>query len=113
MAWGEVHRIRKGSVDLPISGGPGTMGCFRVLDFRKDSDGKLAANTGDSFVFAVEFSQPPKAYTVLAYSQSDVEGSPHYSDQAARFAGQKMKRAAFTEAEIQAQLIKSYRPGEE
>lgn len=113
VTWGEAHRIRKGSVDLPISGGSGTMGCFRVLGFRKDSDGKLVANTGDSFVFAVEFSQPPKAYTVLAYSQSDVEGSPHYSDQAALFAAGKMKRVAFTDAEIQAQLIKSYRPGEE
>ena len=113
VTWGEAHRIRKGSVDLPISGGPGTMGCFRVLGFRKDNDGKLVANTGDSFVFAVEFSQPPKGYTVLAYSQSDVEGSPHFSDQAPLFAAHKMKRVAFTEAEIQAQLLKSYRPGEE
>lgn len=113
VAWGEAHRIRKGSVDLPVSGGPGTMGCFRVLDFRKDTDGKLVANTGDSFVFAVEFSQPPKAYTVLAYSESDVPSSPHYSDQAALFAAGKLKRAAFTDAEIQAQLESSYRPGEE
>ena len=115
-AWGEVHRIRKGEtnrVDLPVSGGAGTMGCFRVLEFRKDSDGKLAANSGDSWVFAVEFSQPPKAYTVVAYSQSDVEGSPHFHDQAALFSTNKMKRAAFTDAEIQAQLLKSYRPGEE
>jgi acyl-homoserine-lactone acylase len=113
VAWGEAHRIRKGAVDLPVSGGPGTMGCFRVLDYRKAGDGKLVANTGDSFVFAVEFSQPPKAYSVLAYSQSDVEGAPHFSDQAALFAAGKMKRVAFTDAEIQAQLIKSYRPGEE
>lgn len=113
VAWGDAHRIRKGSVDLPVSGGPGTMGCFRVLGFREDSDKKLVANTGDSFVFAVEFSQPPKAYSVLAYSQSDVEGSPHFSDQAALFAAGKMKRVAFTDAEIQSQLIKSYRPGEE
>lgn len=115
-AWGDVHRIRKGEmnrVDLPLSGGAGTMGCFRVLEFRKDIDGKLAANSGDSFVFAVEFSQPPKAYTVLAYSQSDVETSPHFHDQAALFASGKMKRAAFTDVEIQAQLLKSYRPGEE
>ena len=113
VSWGDVHRLRKGNVDLPVSGGPGTMGCFRVLDFRKDPDGKLVANTGDSWVFAVEFSEPPKAYTVVAYSQSDAEGSPHLSDQAALFSANKMKRAAFTEAEIQAQLLKSYRPGEE
>ena len=62
---------------------------------------------------AVEFSDPPKAYSVTAYSQSDVEGSPHQSDQAALFAAGKMKRAAFTEAEIQEQLLETYRPGEE
>ncbi len=113
VAWGEAHRIRKGSVDLPVSGGPGTMGSFRVLDYRQDTDGKLVANTGDGWVFAVEFSQPPKAYTVVAYSQSDIEGSPHLSDQAALFSANKMKRAAFTEAEIQASILKTYRPGEE
>ncbi len=96
-----------------MSGGPGTAGCFRVLEFRKDSDGKLVANSGDSFVFAVEFSQPPKAYTVVAYSQSDVEGSPHFADQAPLFSAGKMKRAAFTDEEIQAQLLKQYHPGEE
>jgi acyl-homoserine-lactone acylase len=113
VTWGETHRIRKGTVDLPVSGGPGTSGCFRVLDFRKDTDGKMVANTGDSWVFAVEFSQPPKAYTVVAYSQSDVEGSPHFADQAPLFSAGKMKRAAFTDAEIADQLIKTYKPGEE
>jgi acyl-homoserine-lactone acylase len=113
VAWGEVHRIRKGSVDLPVSGGPGTLGCFRVLDFRKDQDGKLVAVTGDSFVFAVEFSQPPQAFTVVAYSQSGVPGAPHYSDQAPLFAAGKMKRAAFSEAEIEGQVESRYRPGEE
>jgi len=113
VAWGEVHRVRKGSVDLPVTGGSGTMGCFRVLEFRKDHDGKLAANSGDGWVFAVEFSEPPKAYTVVAYSASDGDGSPHFSDQAALFSANKMKRAAFTEAEIQAQLLKTYHPGEE
>ena len=111
--WGETHRLRKGSVDLPLSGGSGLMGSFRVLDFHQADDGKLVASGGDSWVFAVEFSQPPKAYTVVAYSQSDVAGSPHYSDQAALFSANKMKRAAFTESEIQAQLLKTYHPGEE
>ncbi|MEX2113067.1 MAG: penicillin acylase family protein [Pirellulales bacterium] len=113
VAWGEAHRLRKGPVDLPISGGSGLAGCFRVLGFRQDADHKLVANTGDSFVFAVEFSQPPKAYTVLAYSQSDVEGSPHFADQAPLFSAGKMKRAAFTDEEIAAQLLRSYHPGEE
>jgi len=113
VAWGDVHRIRKPGTDLPVAGGPGTMGCFRVLDFRQDADGKLAANTGDSFVFAVEFSEPPRAFTVLAYSQSNVPGTPHFADQAPLFSANRMKPAAFTESEIAAQLIKTYRPGKE
>jgi acyl-homoserine-lactone acylase len=112
VAWGDAHRLRKGSVDLPLSGGSGLAGCFRVLGFKADADKKLVANTGDSFVFAVEFSTPPKAYTVLAYSQSDVEGSPHFADQAPLFSAGKMKPAAFTEEEIAKQLIRTYRPGE-
>ena len=111
VTWGEAHRLRKGKSDLPISGGPGTSGCFRVIGFRKDADGKLVANTGDSFVFAVEFSQPPKAYTVLSYSQCDVEDSPHFNDQAELVSAGKMKRAAYTDAEIEAQLIRRYKPG--
>jgi acyl-homoserine-lactone acylase len=114
VAWGETHRVRKGDqVDFPVSGGAGEMGCFRVLDFRQDPDGKLVANRGDSWVFAVEFSDPPRAQSVLAYSQSDVPSSPHFADQAALFVAGKMKPVAFTEAEIAAQLIKTYHPGEE
>ncbi|MGD9723755.1 MAG: penicillin acylase family protein [Pirellulales bacterium] len=113
VSWGEAHRLRKGSVDLPVSGGPGTAGCFRVLDFRSDADGRLAANTGDSFVFAVEFSEPPKGYSVLAYSQSEIEGSPHFADQAPLFAAGAMKRVAFTDEQIQAHLLKKYHPGDE
>lgn len=111
--WGEVHRIRKGSVDLPVSGGPGTMGCFRVIEFKRAADNKQVANSGDSFVFAVEFSDPPRAMTNVAYSQSDVPSSPHFSDQAPLFSSNRLKAAAFTEDEIQAQLLKTYRPGEE
>ncbi len=113
VAWGQSHRIRKGSVDLPVSGGSGRAGCFRVLGFRQDTDGKQVARGGDSWVFAVEFSEPPKAYTVVAYSQSELEGSPHFADQAPLFSAGKMKRAAFTDEEIEEQLIRKYRPGEE
>ncbi len=113
VSWGDAHRIRKGNVDLPVSGGPGLAGCFRVIEFRKDSDRKIVANSGDSFVFAVEFSDPPQAFTNIAYSQSDVPTSPHFADQAALFSANRLKPAAFTEAEIQQQLLKTYRPGEE
>ncbi len=113
VSWGDAHRIRKGDIDLPVSGGPGLAGCFRVIEFRQDRDRKMVANSGDSFVFAVEFSDPPRAFTNIAYSQSDVPTSPHFADQAALFSANRLKPAAFTEAEIEKQLLKTYRPGEE
>ena len=33
VAWGEVHRVRRGTVDVPVGGCSGAMGCFRVLTF--------------------------------------------------------------------------------
>ena len=114
VAWGEAHRMRfADGTDLPVGGSSGTMGAFRVVTYADEADGKRRARSGDSWVFAVEFSTPPKAYTVVAYSQSEIVGSPHYSDQAALYADNRMKRAAFTEDEIAAQLLEAYHPGKE
>ena len=112
LAWGDVHRLRLGDLDLPVGGGPGGLGCFRVLWFSDDKDGKRKIRGGDGWQLAVEFSDPPRAYSILAYGQSSDEESPHHTDQAALFAANKMKKVAFTEAEIQQTLIRQYRPGE-
>ena len=58
VAWGEVHRVRRGLVDEPVGGCEGRMGCFRVLNFSEDSDGKRRVSGGDGWVLAVEFTDP-------------------------------------------------------
>jgi acyl-homoserine-lactone acylase len=63
-------------------------------------------------VLAVEFTDVPKAYSVLAYGQSPDSTSRWYSDQAERFATGNYKRVAFTEKDIDAQAVVRYRPGE-
>ena len=114
VAWGDVHRVRVGTVDVPVGGCSGALGCFRVLNFRTDPDGKLAVTGGDGWVLAVEFGREgPRAYSVLAYGESAREESPHHSDQAEMFARGEMKRVAFTERDIEAQTIRRYRPGAE
>lgn len=113
MSWGEAHRLRIGDVDAPVSGCSGRLGCFRVLWFEEADDGKLVAAGGDGWVLAVEFGDTPRAYSILAYGQSSKESSPYFSDQAEMFAAGRLKRVAFTEEEIQDQLIRRYRPGEE
>jgi acyl-homoserine-lactone acylase len=112
VTWGEVHRVRRGSVDVPVGGCGGALGCFRVLNFARDPDGKLRANGGDGWVLAVEFSDIPRAYSVLAYGQSPDSTSRWHSDQAERFAKGDLKRVAFSEKDIDAQAIVRYRPGD-
>ncbi|MGH7637328.1 MAG: penicillin acylase family protein [Gemmatimonadaceae bacterium] len=112
VAWGEVHRVRRGSVDVPVGGCSGALGCFRVVNFRTDDDGKRSVIGGDGWVLAVEFGRDvPRAYSVLAYGQSPHEDSPHHADQAEMFARGEMKRVLFTEADVAAGTVRRYRPG--
>jgi len=63
-------------------------------------------------ILAVEFGDTPRAYSVLAYGQSRLSSSPWYSDQAEMFAKGEVKKVAFTEADINAQAVVRFRPGE-
>ena len=113
VAWGDVHRVRRGAVDVPVGGCAGALGCHRVLNFRTDDDGRRRAVGGDGWVLAVEFTSPPRAYSVLAYGQSSRVASPYYADQAALFARGEMKAVAYTREDIVRAAERRYRPGVE
>ncbi len=68
--WGRIYRLRQGNKDLPANGGPASLGVFRDLEFIKDRDRKFRAVAGDSFVMAVEFSDPPKAKALISYGNA-------------------------------------------
>ena len=112
VAWGDVHRVRIGKVDVPVGGCNGDIGCFRVLWYKDDPDGKREANGGDGWILAVEFDKEPQAYSVLAYGESSREDSPFHSDQAEMFAREQVKRVYWQEKDVDAQTIQRYRPGE-
>ncbi|HUF28785.1 MAG TPA: penicillin acylase family protein [Gemmatimonadaceae bacterium] len=110
--WGDVHRVRIGATDVPVGGCGGALGCFRVLNFRTDPDGKRSVIGGDGWVLAVEFGRDaPRAYSVLAYGNSNREDSPHFGDQAAMFARGEMKRVLFLARDVDAGAVTRYRPG--
>jgi len=111
VTWGEVHRFRLDSLDLPVGGCGGELGCFRVIGFQRAPDGKWVGARGDEWILAVEFgADGPRAYSVLAYGESDDPASGHHTDQAPLFARGQLKPVAFTEAEIERQLVRRYRP---
>ena len=105
VAWGDVNRLRLGAVDLPASGGPGDpAGIFRVLDFAPMPDGRLVSVGGDTYIAAVEFSQPVRAQVLTTYGNASQPGSPHIDDQLALFARNEMRPAWRTREEIVAHL---------
>jgi acyl-homoserine-lactone acylase len=110
-AWGDVHRVRRGDVDVPVGGCSGALGCFRVLNFA-DADGKRIANGGDGWVIAVEFGDEPRGYSVLAYGQSPDPASPYHANQAAMFAANRMKPVLWSEEAIAGATVHRYHPGE-
>lgn len=112
VAWGEVHRVRRGKVDVPVGGCGNELGCFRILSYSGQEDGKLAASGGDGWILAVEFSDIPRAYSVLAYGESRLPASPYHADQAEMFARGEVKKVAFTVADVDAAAIMRFRPGE-
>ena len=111
VAWGDVHRVRVGSVDVPVGGCNGDLGCFRVLWFRNEPDRKRAAQGGDGWILAVEFTDTPHAYSILAYGESDRADSPFHDDQAAMFARGELKQVDLTPRDVEAHTIRRYRPG--
>ena len=111
VAWGDVHRVRRGDVDEPVGGCAGRLGCYRVINFRDEEDGRRRAVGGDGWVLGVEFTSPPRAFSVLAYGQSSRDTSPNHADQAAMFARGEMKAVAFAREDVERAAVRRYRPG--
>lgn len=104
--WGDVFRVRAGGVDLPANGGPGSLGVFRTLNFRRAPDGRFAARHGDSYVAMVEFSTPIRARALLSYGNASQPGSKHVGDQLPFLSRNELRPAYRTRKEVEANLEK-------
>ncbi|MDM9379677.1 acylase [Chlorogloeopsis sp. ULAP01] len=104
VAWGEVFRVRYGNVDLPANGGEGKLGIFRVLNFVPNSDGRFQSFGGDSYIAAIEFSNPVRAMALTSYGNATQPNSPHKGDQLQMFAQQKLHPVWRNMKEIKAHL---------
>lgn len=104
ISWGEVFRLRSGKIDLPANGAEGYLGTFRVVNFAPTEAGCFQAVSGDSFVAAIEFSQPIKAMALNSYGNATQPNSPHAGDQLQLFANQKLRPVWYTKKEVTGHL---------
>ncbi|MDJ0729845.1 MAG: acylase [Crocosphaera sp.] len=89
--WGEVVRMRVGDQDIPARGGPGELGSFQVLGIQATQDKKFQVIFGDSFMMAVEFSDPIQAQGLTVYGNATQPNSPHRGDQLSLYGQGKMR----------------------
>jgi penicillin amidase/acyl-homoserine-lactone acylase len=110
--WGEVNRIRRGQVDLPLDGGPDI---FRAVYGRPEPDGRLRALGGDTYVMFVTWDRDGElsSRSIHQFGSATLdESSPHYADQTPLFAAMKTKPVLFTEDQLKGHVKRDYRPGE-
>lgn len=100
--FGDVSRFRLGAVDLPGNGGFGNTGVFRVITWSPlQADGTRTPIHGETFIAAVEFSNPPRAMGLLTYGESTQPGSSHSGDQLSLLSQKKLRPIWLTQAELQ------------
>lgn len=67
---------------------------------------------GNSFVAVVEFGPRVRARAVSAGGESGDPASPHFNDQASRYASGALREVYFYPEELQRHTVRTYRPGQ-
>ena len=121
--WGEVNRLQRRTGDIvqrfddaavstPVgftSGRWGSLAAFEASTY--PGTVRRYGTSGNSFVAAVEFGPKVTAKAILVGGQSGVPGSPHFFDQAARYARGALRDIHFYPDDIAKHAIETYHPG--
>lgn len=121
--WSEINRFQRlsGAIDLtyddnspyvPVGLASGNWGALAAYGARTyEGTKRLYGYRGNSFVAVVEFGEKVKAKTILAGGQSSDPNSPHFFDQAQRYADVNFKDVAFYREDVEKRTKEKYIPG--
>ena len=122
--WGEFNRYQRINGDIfqkfddskpsiAVGMASGSWGALASYGTRFGENTKRQYGTsGNSFVAVVEFGDKVKAKSMLAGGQSSDTNSPHFDDQAQRYADGEFKDVAYYKEDVEKRAESRYRPGE-
>jgi acyl-homoserine-lactone acylase len=104
--WGDVVRLRRGSLDLPGNGLPGNLGAIRTASTGQFVNGKAPIQGGDTFYAVIEFQKigPPIGEALLGYGNWSRAGSKHVEDQLTLASQKQMRPILRTRASVEKSL---------
>ena len=122
--WGEVNRFQRNdasivqtfsddrpSIAVPFASARwGTLASFASRSY--PGTRRWYGTSGNSFVAVVEFGPRVRAWAVTAGGESGNPASPHFNDQAGRYASGDLRPVYFYQADLQGHAARTYRPGE-
>ena len=104
-------RVRQGSVDLPMDGGPDVLRAASLWD--EAPDGRLLVKHGDSFVMFMAWNPAGRvrSRSIQPFGAATTRpASPHYADQAALFVTHRTKPVWFWRRDLVGNVERVYRP---
>jgi acyl-homoserine-lactone acylase len=122
--WGEINRFQRLTADIeprfddaaesiPVpftSAQWGSLATFGARTFRGTR--RMYGTRGNSFVSIVEFGERVRAVAVTAGGESGDPTSPHFRDQAGRYARGELRPVHFYPEELRGHTARSYHPGQ-
>jgi acyl-homoserine-lactone acylase len=123
--WGEINRFQRLTDDIakpnfndadasiPVPFTTSRWGSLAAYEARPyPGTKKWYGTSGNSFVAVVEFGPRVHARAVTAGGESGHPGSPHFDDEAQRYAGGNLREVYFWPDELKGHVERTYRPGE-
>jgi penicillin amidase/acyl-homoserine-lactone acylase len=113
--WGQVNRLQRGEVDLPLDGAPDVL---RAIYSERDGVqkfGTMNAFAGDTHIMIAEWDMDGtlKLDSIHQYGAATLdESSPHYADQAELFVKGEFKSMPMTLEDVLKTATRDYRPGQ-